>query len=83
MRYDSPNLGGFTGSVQVGGRDTGGDNGGDLAQQRRHAYVVTAGGLTSAGGMGAAYEAHNKLREGTVANPNMQDQGFEVTGSYN
>lgn len=84
VRYDSPNLRGFTGSVQVGGRDPGGDSGGDLNQQRRHAYVITGGGQYRTGPfvVGAAYEQHNHLREGVAANPKLDDKGAMVTGSY-
>src|SRR5438067_430642 len=43
VRYDSPDLSGFQGSAQIGARDVGGD-GGDINQQRRHAYAVSTGG---------------------------------------
>ena len=85
IRYDSPNIAGFTGSVQVGGRDTGGSDGGTLAQQRRHAYVISTGGQYNNGpsGAGLAYEVHNNLRDGTAANPHLQDQAGTVAGSWN
>ena len=82
VRYDTPSLGGFTGNVQVGARTTDGDS--DLLQQRRHAYVLTTAGQYRSGPVAAAvaYEAHNNLRQGTVANPKLQDQGLTATGSY-
>lgn len=84
IRYDSPNIGGFIGSAMISARNPGGDNGGDTAQQRRHAYVVSAAGQYNNGplALGLGYETHNNLREGTVANPHMQDQGITATGSY-
>jgi predicted porin len=85
VRYDTPNIAGFTGSLQIGGRDTGGCDGGTLAQQRRHAYVISTGAQYNNGPIsaGVVYEAHNNLREGTAANPNLQDQAYTVAGSYN
>jgi predicted porin len=84
LRYDSPNISGFTFSGQVAGRDTGGTDGGDLAQQRRHAYVLSVGSTYNNGPISAAiaYEVHNNLRTGTAANPKLQDQGLTVAGAY-
>ena len=84
LRYDSPNMGGFTASVQAAGRQVGGD-GGNLNQQRRHASIYSVNALYNNGPIqaGLAYEQHNALREGTVANPKLTDQGFTATGSYN
>jgi predicted porin len=84
LRYDSPNMAGFTFSGQVAGRDTGGTDGGDLAQQRRHAYVLSVGSTYNNGPFSAAiaYEVHNNLRTGTAANPKLQDQGLTVAGAY-
>jgi len=83
LRYDSPDMSGFSGSVQIGARDVGGD-GGDLNQQRRHAYTLTGAGTYKNGPFvgGVAYEVHNNLRDGTATNPKMQDQGLTVTASY-
>jgi len=85
LRYDSPNIAGFTGSVQVGGRDVGGSDGGNLAQQRRHAYVLSTGAQYNNGPIqaGVVYEVHNNLRDGTAANPKLQDQAFTVAAGYN
>jgi len=85
VRYDSPVIAGFNGSVQVGGRDTGGSDGGTLTQQRRHAYVISTAGFYNNGplSLGAAYEVHNNLREGTPANPKLQDQAVTLAASWN
>jgi len=85
VRYDSPVIGGFNGSVQVGGRDTGGNDGGTLTQQRRHAYVISTAGFYNNGplALGAAYEVHNNLREGLPANPKLQDTGYTLAASWN
>jgi predicted porin len=80
IRYDSPKLGGFTLSGQVSGRDTGGLNGGDLAEQRRHAYLMSFGSTYNNGPISAAiaYEVHNNIRQARVGTPNqkLQDQGI-------
>jgi predicted porin len=82
IRYDSPNIGGFTGSVQIGTATAGGDPtngpqaitsgivasgtpvGTTLAQQRRHAYLLSLNGLYNNGPFqaGIAYEIHNNFR---------------------
>jgi predicted porin len=85
LRYDSPNMAGFTGSFQVGGRDTGGCDGGDVAQQRRHAYIMSMDGQYNNGPLrlGIAYEVHNNTRTGTALVPNLQDQAMTFAGSWN
>jgi predicted porin len=117
IRYDSPNIAGFTGSVQIGSATAGGDPtngpqaitsgivatgtpaGTTLAQQRRHAYLMSLNGLYNNGPFqaGIAYEFHNNFRPntipnaGTPANPDanvpgpfrLQDQAFSVAGSWN
>jgi predicted porin len=84
VRYDSPVVGGFNGSLQIGGRDVGGD-GGNITQQRRHAVVYSMAGFYDNGPIraGVAYEVHNFLREGTPANPKLDEWGLTVAGSYN
>jgi predicted porin len=84
LRYDSPVMSGFTFSGQVAGRDPGGNNGGDVNEARRHAYLMSFGSTYNNGPISAAvaYEVHNNIRSGTnptVAqfnNPNakLQDQ---------
>lgn len=81
IRYDSPNMAGFTASAQVGARQSSES----VAEQRRHAYVISLNGMYNNGPIqaGIAYTVQNGLRQGTTANPKLQDQGFTVTGSYN
>ena len=88
VRYDTPNMAGFTASAQIGARQSSEST----AEQRRHAYVVSLNGMYNNGPVqvGLAYEVHNGLRQGLSAtaalpnaNPKLQDQGFTVTGSYN
>ena len=86
LRYDSPNIGGFTGSVQLSAATAGGDptngpqaittgivasgtpTGTTLAQQRRHAYLLSLNGLYNNGPFqaGIAYEIHNNFRPNSV-----------------
>ena len=85
VRYDSPNIAGFTGSVQIGAGQTGGDATGSnnatpttLEAQRKHAYMVSLNGLYSAGPFqaGVAYEFHNNFRpQGIGGDPKLQDRG--------
>jgi predicted porin len=84
VRYDSPNLSGFQFSGQISGRDVGGD-GGDINAQRRHAYSLTGGGTYKNGPweVGAAYEQHNKYRDGSPANASLEDKGGFIAASYN
>ena len=50
IRYDSPRISGFAGSVQLAQADaTSGGTGGRLAQQQRDANVLSAGGLNENG----------------------------------
>jgi predicted porin len=86
IRYDSPKLGGFTFSGHVAGRDTGGLNGGDLGEQRRHAYLLSFGSTYNNGPFSAAvaYEVHNNIRTARANTPNqkLQDQGITAALSY-
>ena len=86
VRYDSPNIAGFTGSVQLGSSVAGGDPtngpqaittgitatgtpaGTTVAQQRRHAYMLSLNGLYNNGPFqaGVAYEIHNNFRPNTI-----------------
>jgi predicted porin len=117
LRYDSPNIAGFTGSVQLSAATAGGDptngpqaittgivasgtpTGTTLAQQRRHAYLLSLNGLYNNGPFqgGIAYEVHNNMRPPTtpnLANPlnpdtnqwtgiRLQDQALSVAASWN
>ncbi|MBS0321406.1 MAG: porin [Proteobacteria bacterium] len=84
VRYDSPNISGFTGSAQISQLDAstgqGGVTYGNVDTQRRHAYVLSMGGFYNNGPIqaGIAYEANNKVR-----GPNLNDYDFSVAGAYN
>jgi len=93
IRYDTPNIKGFTGNVQLFDRDNGNNdnsgvaylqNGGDLAQMRRHAYGMSFGAFYNNGpfALGGVYEFHNNFRTGTATNPNLEDRGYSIAGSY-
>ena len=83
LRYDSPNLQGFTGAVQYSTRDSsgaagGGDNG-DHPSELLHANVI-GGNLIYANGpwqVGVAVE-HNK----DVRGAGLKDTDWSVTGAY-
>ena len=81
IRYDSPRIGGFAGSVQIAQKDaTSGGTGGTLAQQQRHAYVLSAGGFYANGPFqgGIAYESNTKIRCVTCS-----DWAFSVAANWN
>ena len=79
VRYDSPKVGGFTGSVQISQYDTSGGYGTD-AQQRSHAYVMSTGGFYNNGPLqvGLAYEANNNVR-----GAGLDDYGLSLAGAWN
>jgi predicted porin len=70
IRYDSPNLSGFTGAMQYSTRDSSGNaNGaqgdnGDHPSELRHAYVASFGALYANGplDLGLAYEHNYNIR---------------------
>jgi predicted porin len=84
VRYDSPNIAGFTGSLQISSLDgTSGQGGvsfGDVAAQRRHAYILSTGGFYNNGPLqaGIAYEANNKVR-----GPNLNDWALSIAAAWN
>ncbi len=84
IRYDSPRIGGFLGSVQISSLDAsagqGGVNYGDQATQQRHAYVLSAGGFYRNGPVtaGIAYEMNEKVR-----GMGLKDQAVSVAGNWN
>lgn len=85
VRYDTPNIAGFTASAMIAGRDaSGNDEGGDLTQQRRHAVIYGANVLYNNGPFqaGFAYESHNKTRAPNFAGQSTVDQGITVGLSY-
>ena len=84
IRYDSPRIAGFLGSVQVSTLDASTGQGGvvygDQATQQRHAYVVSMGGYYSNGpfNAGIAYESNQKVR-----GQGLTDNAFSVAGNWN
>ena len=86
IRYDSPRIGGFTGSVQIGAYDFspasggGGTTFGTDAQAKRHAYVGSTGGFYSNGPFqaGIAYQWNEKLR-----GPSLNDYALSVAANWN
>ena len=82
IRYDSPKVSGFTGSVQYATRDSSGAlNGetGDHPSELRHAYTLALGGTYNNGPLqiAATYEARQKLRAA-----NLDDKAFTIAGGY-
>jgi predicted porin len=84
IRYDSPNMRGFTFSGQLGAEDASpvgtGNTGGTDAQSKRHAYNMSLGGFYNNGPfqIGVAYETHNKVR-----GPSLDDQAFSIAANWN
>jgi predicted porin len=84
IRYDSPRIGGFTGSIQLGAEDASpagnGNTGGTDAQSKRHAYNLSMGAFYSNGPFqgGLAYELHEKVR-----GPNLNDQAVSLALNWN
>jgi predicted porin len=84
IRYDSPNMRGFTFSAQLGAEDASpagnGNTGGTDAQSKRHAYNMSLGGYYNNGPFqgGIAYETHNKVR-----GPSLNDQALSVAANWN
>ena len=86
IRYDSPRVGGFTGSLQLSSYDFapgtggGGTSFGTDAQAKRHAYVGSAGGFYANGPFqaGIAYQWNEKLR-----GPSLNDAAFSIAANWN
>jgi predicted porin len=84
LRYDSPRISGFAGSVQVSELDAsvgqGGNVFGDNAQEKRHSYILSTGGFYANGPLqaGIAYETHNKVRGASL-----DDQALTVAANWN
>jgi predicted porin len=87
LRYDSPRIGGFTGSVMVSAYDfspsntnNGATNFGTDAQAKRHGYVGSAGGFYSNGPFqgGIAYQWNEKVR-----GQSLNDWALSVAASWN
>jgi len=77
IRYDSPRIAGFLGSIQIAQADTSNST---LAQQQRHAYVLSTGGFYSNGPFqaGIAYEANTKVRCNGC-----NDWAMSIAGNWN
>jgi predicted porin len=85
VRYDTPNISGFTASFVIAARDASGNNeGGDLTQQRRHAAIYSLNTLYNNGPLqlGFAYESHNKTRAPNFQGESTTDQGLTFAGAY-
>jgi len=86
LRYDSPRIGGFTGSVHVSAYDftpgsgSGGTAYGTDAMAKRHAYIGSAGGFYANGPFqgGIAYQWNEKVR-----GPGLNDYALSVAASWN
>ena len=85
IRYETANLGGFTGEIQYSTRDSSGNaNGaqgdnGDHASELRHAYVASFGGLYANGplDLGVAYEHNYSIRT-----TGRKDDALSVAAGY-
>jgi len=84
IRYDSPRIGGFVGSMQISTLDGSTGQGpvvyGTPATEKRHAYIMSTGGFYANGPFqaGIAYEAHNKVR-----GPALDDYAFSIAANWN
>jgi len=84
VRYDSPRIRGFLGSVQISQLDASGGQGGitygNAATEQRHAYILSTGGFYTNGPFtgGIAYEAHNKVR-----GQGLTDQALSIAANWN
>jgi len=84
IRYDSPRIRGFLGSVQISQLDAsvgqGGIGIGNAATEQRHAYILSTGGFYTNGPFtgGIAYEAHNKVR-----GQGLTDQALSIAANWN
>jgi predicted porin len=94
VRYDSPNMMGFTAAIQYATMDdsgaqatTGNSSGGSHPQVMAHAYVLGGNVIYSNGPLviGAAGEMNHNVRNtfGVINGPNLRDTDWTVTGSYN
>lgn len=84
VRYDSPNVQGFTGALQYSTRDSsgnaivGGDNG-DHTSEMRHAYVLGGNVIYSNGPIqaGVSFEQNQKVR-----GDGLNDTDWSIAGAY-
>jgi len=80
IRYDSPNMKGFTASAQLSTMDASATTGGTDAQAKRHAYIGSIAGFYNNGPFqgGIAYNWNQKLRGASL-----NDQAFSVAANWN
>lgn len=88
IRYDSPNMKGFTASAQLStldasptaGAGAGADSGGSDAQAKRHAYIGSVAGFYNNGPFqgGVAYNWNTKVR-----GPGLSDWAVSVAANWN
>jgi len=86
VRYDSPRVAGFAGSVMLSTRDATVGQGltasanGSVAEEKRHAYVLGAGGYYTNGPVNVAlvWEHNQKLRAAQL-----DDDAVSIAASYN
>lgn len=80
IRYDSPNMKGFTASAQLSTMDASAATGGTDAQAKRHAYIGSIAGYYNNGPFqgGIAYNWNQKLR-----GANLNDQAFSIAANWN
>ena len=92
VRYDSPNMMGFTAAVQYATMDSSGttqpttnNNAGSHPQEMIHANVIGGNVIYSNGPFqaGASFEVNNKVRNQFPSGPNLRDTDWTVAGSYN
>jgi predicted porin len=75
LRYDSPNLAGFTAALQYSTRDSSGTAGngnfGDHASETRHAWVLGGNAIYANGpiNLGFSFERNQKVREYALVGP--------------
>jgi predicted porin len=73
VRYDSPNIAGFTGSVQIAAME-------GVAPSTPQAYVLSMGGFYNNGPLqvGLAYESNTNVR-----GANLSDYAYSLAGAWN
>jgi predicted porin len=89
VRYDSPNISGFTFSTQISQFDAssggGGVTYGSVATQREHAYVWGSAAYYNNGPIqaGIGYQANNGVRGYALDGSKLDDYDLTATGAYN
>jgi len=95
VRYDSPNMMGFTAALQYATLDNSGasmtsgaagGSGGNNATTMNHANIIGGNVIYSNGPFqaGGSFEVHNKVRNNfTTGGPNLRDWDWTLTAAYN